>query len=209
MYSKVVFNIGQVVSHKESCCRCVVTGTWPNRRIHFSALAFFIKATFFLLFSKGWDIDLTTGRQHIECLADVTDVDEMITVVGRHPGLEDQQDRCQFLSTRILHDIPLIVNFPKFWRRTLHYRWLFYSRLFARCYLLCTVYCMQSSTRSPPLTFHWVDCRHRIHLVSSTFSRNTFLRLIDTSSAFSLVTDSSLKRIHHPSLQLYFTGALQ
>lgn len=33
VYSKVVFNIGQVVVHKESSCRCVVTGMWSH--IHF------------------------------------------------------------------------------------------------------------------------------------------------------------------------------
>jgi hypothetical protein len=42
VYSKVVFNIGQVVSHKESCCRCVVTGTCPYRCTLSMALSFCI-----------------------------------------------------------------------------------------------------------------------------------------------------------------------
>jgi hypothetical protein len=46
------------------------------------------------LFSSGWDIDLSTGKQSIECLADLSDIDEMVAVGSNYPAAEEFYDRC-------------------------------------------------------------------------------------------------------------------
>lgn len=43
---------------------------------------------------SGWDIDLNTGKQSIECLADLSDIDEMVAVGSNYPAAEEFYDRC-------------------------------------------------------------------------------------------------------------------
>lgn len=42
---------------------------------------------------SGWDIDITTGTQRIECLADLTDTNEMVPTGSHYPGPEELHDR--------------------------------------------------------------------------------------------------------------------
>jgi hypothetical protein len=59
VYNKVVFHIGQAVHHTPSNCRCVVT---------------------------GWEIDMATGQQLVESIADQADVEEIVRVGDSFPG---------------------------------------------------------------------------------------------------------------------------
>jgi hypothetical protein len=60
VYNKVILHIGQAVHHKPSNCRCVVT---------------------------GWEIDMETGQQLVECIADQADVEEIVRVRDSYPGM--------------------------------------------------------------------------------------------------------------------------
>ena len=46
---------------------------------------------------SGWDIDITTGTQRIECLADLTDTNEMVPTGSHYPGPEELHDRWAWL----------------------------------------------------------------------------------------------------------------
>jgi hypothetical protein len=57
------------------------------------------------LFSSGWDIDLSTGKQSIECLADLSDIDEMVAVGSNYPAAEEFYDRCYHTRQLITQSI--------------------------------------------------------------------------------------------------------
>lgn len=57
-----------------------------------------------LLFS-GWDIDLSTGKQSIECLADLSDIDEMVAVGSNYPAAEEFYDRYYYTRQLIMWSI--------------------------------------------------------------------------------------------------------